>query len=53
MYVLVKSWHRVKTVTRAGWYLTLCGRTAKADALTSAELPGGKSCESCLRIMAR
>ena len=51
-WVLIRSWHAVKTATRVpGRYLTVCGRTAFSDPVD--ELPAGKSCESCLRIVAR
>lgn len=51
-WVQIRSWHAVATATRvANTYKTLCGRRASGAA--EPELPAGKSCESCLRIVAR
>lgn len=49
------SWHVVRTHTRLedGW-ISLCGRRIiMDDGATVGVLPSGKSCESCLRIIAR
>lgn len=52
-WVFIRSWHAVRTPTRMfNTYVTLCGRRATAS-LTADELPAGKSCEVCLRIVAR
>lgn len=51
-WVEIKSWHVVK-LTRSIEARTLCGRAAKVGAEIKAELPAGRSCESCLRILAR
>lgn len=45
MFVKLRSWHILAITGK-----TLCGRVIPADAPTSADLPGEKSCESCLRI---
>ncbi len=51
-WVLIRSWHAVATPTRVpGRSRTLCGRNAFGTPVD--ELPAGKSCESCLRIVAR
>jgi hypothetical protein len=52
LWVKIQSWHAVK-LTRSLEDRTLCGRTAGADAETSDLLPAAKSCETCLRIVAR
>jgi hypothetical protein len=51
-WVRIKSWHAVR-LTRSLTPRTLCGRDAGAGAETSAALPAGRSCENCLRIVAR
>lgn len=51
-YVKIRSWHAVLTPTRVpDTYKTLCGRRASGDTVT--DLPAGKSCEACLRLVAR
>lgn len=51
-WVRIRSWHAVLTPTRLpSTYKTLCGRRGSGDTVTG--LPAGKSCESCLRIVAR
>lgn len=53
-YVKITSWHVQSGVTsRWGMIGTRCGRWATQDAPTSDELPGEKSCESCLRLAER
>lgn len=50
------SWHALKTFTRTGSALTLCGKTIGGpgdEPETSDDLPAEKSCETCLRILAR
>lgn len=50
-WVLIRSWHIVRTFTRGGQIITLCGRRVIGDMTTAAEFPGsGRSCESCFRI---
>jgi hypothetical protein len=44
----IVSWHAVAD----GAMRTLCGRALDTEVEVS-ELPAGKSCESCLRIVAR
>lgn len=52
-YVLIRSWHVVRTPTRMfDTYRTLCGRTAVTKDVRDV-LPAGKSCENCLRIVKR
>lgn len=52
-WVRIVSWHAVLTPTRVPeTYRTRCGRTVR-NAETSDDLPAGKSCETCLRIVAR
>lgn len=50
-WIKIRSWHAVKTATRApGRYLTICGRGAEGTTLP--ERPGHEAtCESCLRII--
>lgn len=48
----LRSWHAA-TPSRALVGRTFCGRTVRGDAQWSTDLPGGKSCESCLRILAK
>lgn len=50
-WVKIDSWHWAIPGTDP--IETQCGRTADAGALTVDLLPGGKSCESCLRSYAR
>ncbi len=46
------SWHAVRDWTRVpGRARTVCGRTVSGE--TSDALPAEKSCETCLRIVAR
>lgn len=46
------SFHVVLTPTRVpNTYRTLCGRTLTGDVMDA--LPAARSCESCLRIVAR
>ena len=48
--VKIRSWHRIRTVTRVGTFVTLCGRLAPSSAATADEFGEERSCESCLRI---
>jgi hypothetical protein len=51
-WVQIRSWHAVLTPTRVpNRYRTLCGRTAEGQAFHT--LPVAKSCETCLRLIAR
>ena len=54
-FVRIRSWHVVRFVnpTREDAYATMCGRHVSADADVVDTLPAGKSCESCLRLVAR
>jgi len=51
-WVRIRSWHVVR-LTRSLTPITVCGRHATAEHRTSNVLPAGRSCESCLRIVAR
>lgn len=52
LWVQIVSWHAlVVDGYRAG--KTLCGRRPASDAEVVDTLPAGKSCESCLRAIAR
>lgn len=52
-WVRIRSWHSVLTPTRAfDTYRTRCGRTVVTKDVRD-DLPAEKSCESCLRILAR
>jgi len=49
----IRSWHAVKLLSdRVGHTYALCGKQ-QSDAEIVDTLPSGKSCESCLRILAR
>jgi hypothetical protein len=52
-WVKIKSWHAVKSYSRAAWVETHCGRWASHSPEVVEELPAEKSCETCLRIVAR
>jgi hypothetical protein len=53
-WVKIRSWHGVKSYSRAGFIQTLCGRwTTSLLARPVDTLPGGSSCETCLRIYGR
>jgi hypothetical protein len=49
-WVRIRSWHAVRYQSLS-LYLTLCGRYS--DQAPVDDLPGGKTCESCLRIIAK
>ena len=50
-YVKIRSWHLVKLISRAGWYITECGRIVKTPIELLDDFPmEGRSCETCLRI---
>ena len=46
----LKSWHAFRGPTSAVSY---CGRVSSPYNETSNTLPAGKSCETCLRLVAR
>lgn len=49
-WVKIRSWHIPSgVVSRAGRLHTLCGNWSATNAETSAEMPAGKTCESCFR----
>jgi hypothetical protein len=50
-WVRIRSWHALPL--GALNFRTVCGRTAKFDSEVVDELPADKSCETCLRIVAR
>lgn len=49
---LIRSWHAFR-VTRAIEVRTYCGRVLPPGARTDQSMPTGKTCESCLRAVAR
>jgi hypothetical protein len=49
-YAKIRSWHVVKTSEPP---VTRCGRPFDSDSETITQLPDEKSCESCLRSVAR
>lgn len=52
-WVRIISWHAVKLASdRVGRTWTLCGRRVEHADIVDV-LPAGKSCETCLRIIAR
>ena len=51
-WVRVISWHGIRIPSPIeGVIVTMCGRVAVGE--ISNTLPAGKTCESCLRIIAR
>ena len=51
-WVKIRSWHAVESVyPGTAMVTTRCGRRTIATPVD--DLPGGRSCESCLRILAR
>ena len=46
----IQSWHAIQHESDAG-HSTYCGREAHGEVVD--DLPAEKSCESCLRIVAR
>lgn len=48
IWVLIRSWHAIRLDGK-----TRCGRTVADDAQQVDTLPDGKSCETCLRWVAR
>ena len=50
-WVRIRSWHALSKRQDIPW--TRCGCRPAVDAEKSDELPAGKSCERCLRIIAR
>ncbi len=50
-WVQLVSWHAARPKDHAD--TAYCGRSLSAFKAVSDELPTGKSCESCLRIVAR
>jgi hypothetical protein len=48
----IRSWHALTgIVSRSGLTQTMCGRWAKSEIVD--DLPSERSCETCLRIVAR
>jgi len=51
------SWHIIRSATRGGTWRTLCGPGRGTVLIDGSEvrdvLPGGKSCETCLRLARR
>lgn len=52
-WVRIQSWHAIKVTSRGGMIQTACGRWMHPDADVADDLPTEKSCETCLRIVAR
>ncbi len=53
-WVRIRSWHAASgLVSRAGGIKARCGRWVDPGNETSDTLPAGKSCETCLRLVAR
>jgi len=52
LWVKIESWHAIGPDTIVE-YRTLCGIATPPDSETSDLLPADKSCENCLRILAR
>jgi len=50
-WVKIRSWHAARPKDHAD--TSYCGRDLDGSMPISDELPAGKSCESCLRIVAR
>jgi hypothetical protein len=51
-WVQIRSYHAIRTWTRVPrQYITYCGRSASGREFD--DLPAGKSCELCLRAVAR
>jgi hypothetical protein len=51
-WVKIDSWHAIRGDSM-GHHLTMCGRVVNELGETSETLPAEKSCENCLRIVAR
>lgn len=51
-WVKITSWHALRPYDHFG-PTTFCGRDAADADEVKMTLPGGKSCETCLRIVAR
>ena len=47
----IRAWHAVKGERILSLYKTYCGRYTLAEAVD--DLPAERSCESCLRLVAR
>lgn len=50
-WVQIRAWHAVKGERVMNVYRTYCGRYVAGE--TVDDLPSERSCESCLRIVAR
>ena len=52
-WVKIRSFHAVRLVSdRIGRTWTVCGRNVEQAVIVDT-LPGGRSCETCLRLVAR
>ena len=49
----IRSWHAYELTSRIGTPKAYCGKWGLPNAQLVEDLPAGKSCESCLRIVAR
>ena len=54
-WVRIRSWHAVKEQYEGepAFVDTVCGRVVLRTTALLDDLPAGRSCESCLRIVAR
>ncbi len=52
-WFVIRSSHAVRLVSRTNAPKALCGRWGPSNALTFDHMPDVKSCESCLRIIAK
>lgn len=50
LWITIRSSHALLSIEARRTY---CGRTADAAAEVSEQLPAGRSCETCLRLVAR
>lgn len=52
-WVRIVSWHAIRREPNGPDADTYCGRYVAGSPLKSSDLPAGRSCESCLRIVGR
>lgn len=52
-WVRIRSWHAIRLISdRFGRTWTRCGRHTESTEVSDT-LPAGRSCETCLRVIAR
>lgn len=49
----IRSWHALPPTRALVPFRTLCGRNVPTENRRSESLPDGKSCETCLRALAK